>query len=349
MKRFLMLPAALFLTGAAFAQAAPALPDLAAPRGCTAELRGNRPKIYIANFYVTYGKPDMGKAIGDFIAEKFEADGRLEVISRSVINEEMKPLLREKKLKAERYLEQTLALAAGKQADCVIFGRIARNKKGDQISFLVRMAAVETGQNLRKVDTEVARGEAMGFLENVGDSFVTYFTTAVVPVAQVPVELPSSREKKFYAAGSAIGLLPFGFVSNGFTMATGGSAEFGYKGLHKDLFFGVNSEYLYYFKKNDNFISLYGAAAYGLAGYEWLTFDKLHFQLVLYGGYQYGKLTGAIESTEYGYGMFMSGLRAVIDIGPRFGLLTEARYILAIAGTTKISSAAFSLGGQWRF
>jgi hypothetical protein len=53
-----------------FAQTMPAtLANVEPPKGCTAELQGNRPKIYIANFYVTYGKKDMGKAIGDFIAE----------------------------------------------------------------------------------------------------------------------------------------------------------------------------------------------------------------------------------------------------------------------------------------
>ena len=136
------------------------------PRGCSAELLGNRPKIYIANFYVTYGKTDIGKAIGDYVAEKFETDGRLEVISRSMINEENKPLLRE--------------------------------KKGKRISFLVRMAAVETGQNLRKVDTEVGREAAMGFLEKVGDSFVTYFTTVTVPVTPtVEVALPHRKKSAF--------------------------------------------------------------------------------------------------------------------------------------------------------
>lgn len=188
-------------------------PNLEIPKGCAAELRGNRPKIYIANFYVTYGKPDMGKAIGDYIAEKFETDGRLDVISRSMINEEMKPLLREKKLKPERYLEQTLSYAAGRQADCVIFGKIDRDKKGKRISFLVRMAAVESGQNLRKVDTEVEREEAMGFLEKVCDSFVTYFTTVTVPVTPtLEVALPSSKEKRFHITGGAIGLMPLGFV-----------------------------------------------------------------------------------------------------------------------------------------
>lgn len=332
-----------------FAQVLPsAVPRL--PEGCTAELRGNRPKIYIANFYVTYGKPDMGKAIGDYIAEKFESDGRLEVISRSIINEEMKPLLRQKKLKAETYLGQTLAYASGRQADCLIFGKISRDKKGNRISFLVRMAAVKSGENLRKVDTEVDRNEAMGFLEKVGDSFVTYFKTAAPEAKPVmEVAMPSSREKKFHAGINAIGLMPFGFVKDGFNYAAGGSGEFAYRGLHKKVFVGLNSEYLYFFPKDARFVSLYGIAAMGVAGYEFLNMDPVHFQAVLYGGYQFGKLTGSVESTNFGYAIGMAGLRTVIDLSSRFALTIEGRYVFAAAGSTKISSAAVSLGGQWRF
>ncbi len=334
-----------------FAQTMPAtLANVEPPKGCTAELQGNRPKIYIANFYVTYGKKDMGKAIGDFIAEKFEADGRLEVISRSMINEEMKTLLNNKKLKPEKYLAQTLAYAAGKNADCVVFGRISKNKS--KVAFLVRMAAVESGENLRKVDTEVEVNEALKFLETVGDSFVTYFKTAPPKVIAQPVikEEPRAKPKGFYAAASGLGLMPFGFVKNGFNYAAGGSAEFGHKGmLHKDIFFGVNLEYLYFAPKDETFISLYGAASYGLAGYEYLTYDWLHFQLVLYGGYQFGRLVGAVEAVNYGYGMFMAGTRTVIDFNNKFSLMLEPRYVLAIAGSTMLHSAAASVGALWRF
>ena len=320
------------------------------PRGCSAELRGNRPKIYIANFYVTYGKPDMGKAIGDYIAEKFETDGRLDVISRSMINEEMKPLLREKKLKAERYLEQTLAYAAQREADCVIFGRIARDKKGKRISFLVRMAAVESGQNLRRVDTEVEREEAMGFLEKVGESFVTYFTTVTVPVAPtLEVALPSSKEKRFHVAAASIGLMPLGFVKEGFPYAVGGNGEFAYHGLAKNLFVGVNAEYLQYLRKDNRFESLYGIGSFGFIGYRFWGGISWHMQAVLYGGYQFGKLNGSVESTTYGYGVAMGGLRTVFDVTPRFGILVEGRYVFAMAGSTQIASGAATFGGLWRF
>ncbi len=324
--------------------------SLEPPKGCTAELRGNRPKVYIANFYVTYGKPDMGKAIGDYIAEKFETDGRLDVISRSMINEEMKPLLRDKKLKAERYLEQTLAFAAQRQADCVIFGRIARDKKGKRISFLVRMASVETGENLRKVDTEVEREEAMGFLEKVGDSFVSYFTTVTVPVTpKLEVALPSSSEKRFHVAASAAGLMPQGFVKEGFPYAVGGNSEFAYLGLARNLFVGFNAEYLQYLRKDNRFESLYGIGSFGFVGYRIWGGISWHMQAVLYGGYQFGKLTGAVESTTYGYGVGMAGLRTVFDVSPRFGILIEGRYVFAMAGSTQISSAAATFGGLWRF
>src|SRR5437868_3871228 len=66
-------------------------------QGCTPEIRGNRPKVYIANFFVTYGKKDMGKAIGDYIAERFEADGRFEITPRAKIHETMAPFFKNKK------------------------------------------------------------------------------------------------------------------------------------------------------------------------------------------------------------------------------------------------------------
>jgi hypothetical protein len=75
----------------------------------------------------------------------------------------------------------------------------------------------------------------------------------------------------------------------------------------------------------------------------------LHFQLVLYGGYQFGRLVGAVEAVNYGYGMFMAGTRTVIDFNNKFSLMLEPRYVLAIAGTTMIHSAAASVGALWRF
>lgn len=316
--------------------------------GCSAEIRGNRPKIYIANFLVAGGKKDLGKTIGDYIAQRFETDGRFELISRSAVDEEMKPLFK-KKPKPEVYLQTTVDLAAAQKADCVIFGRVS--KKGRQVSFLVRMASVESGENLRKVDTDVEKAAASKFLEGVGDSFVSYFVDAPPPpVNPAKKEADELKGRHFYAAMQGVSAIPFGFVRNGFSWATGGSGEFGIKGLfHKDLLFGVNGEYIYYFKNNDSFTSLYGASALGLAGYEFLNFDKVHFQLVLYGGYQFGRLVGAVESTDYGYGIFMAGTRCVYDMGKRFGMMVESRYALAVAGSTTISSVAFSLGGQWRF
>jgi hypothetical protein len=316
------------------------------PAGCSAEIRGNRPKVYIANFFVTYGKKDMGKAIGDYIAERFEADGRFEIVPRAEINTTMAPFFKNKKATADQYLQRTLELAASQSADCVIFGRIS--KKKNKISFLVRMSSVSTGDSVRKVDTDVEKNEALKFLEGIGDSFVTYFVTAApLPVAVVA---KPGKIRGFYIAANGIGTMPFGFVRNAFSWGSGGTLEFGHKGLlAKDLFFGVNGEYIYYFKSSDNFTSLYGMAALGVAGYEFLTLEKLKFQLVLYGGYQMGRLTGAVESIDYGYGIFMAGTRMVYDVTERWGLMGEGRYSLAIAGQTMISSAAASLGGQWRF
>jgi hypothetical protein len=355
---FPALCTALFMSRAVSAQLVPSgqaqnlttPAGMPAPRGCSAELRGNRPKIYIANFYVTYGKKDMGKAIGDYIAEKFETDGRLEIISRSMINEQMKALLNSKKLKAEKYLEETLSYAAREKADCLVFGRIS--KVGTKVSFLVRMAAVESGENLRKVDTEVERDAALGFLETVGDSFVSFFVTAAPVVAEKPVEKeqPRAKNKGAYAVASSVSLMPFGFLKNGFNVATGGSGELGYKGfLGNDLIFAANLEYLYYFPKDETFNSLYGLAAFGVAGYEFLTYDKMHFQLLLYGGYQFGRLNGAVEAVSYGYGFFMAGTRAIFDINKRFSITVEPRYVLQVAGATQISSAAASVGALWRF
>lgn len=334
-----------YITAPQGAQAA--LTSAIAQPGCYAELRGYKPKVYIANFLVVGGKKEMGKSIGDYIAQRFSGDSRFELISRNEIDEEMKPLFK-KKPKAEVYLQTTVDLAAAKKADCVIFGRIS--KKGKQVSFLVRMASVETGENLRKVDTDVEKAEASTFLESVGDSFVSYFVTAA-PVAPIKeAEKSSNKDRQFYIAAQGVAVIPFGFVRNGFSWGAGGSGEFGVKGLlHKDLILGVNGEYVYYFKNNDSFTSLYGVSALGLAGFEFVSTSKFHLQLVLYGGYQYGQLVGAVESTDYGYGIFMAGTRSVYDIGKNFALMAEGRYGLAAAGSTMISSVAFSAGSQWRF
>ncbi|MBX3720471.1 MAG: hypothetical protein KF713_01415 [Turneriella sp.] len=330
-----------------FAQTPVAVTELiTAPGSCSAEIRATKPKIYIANFFVTYGKKDMGKAIGDYIAQRFESDGRFEVVPRAEIDTTMAPFFKNKKATGDQYLQRTLELAAGQGADCVIFGRISKRK--NKVLFSVRMSAVATGNGARKVDTEVERDAAISFLEGVGDSFVSYFVNAA-PVV-VPKEATSGNIRGFYIAANGTGIIPFGFVRDGFTWGSGGSFEFGRKGwLSEDLFFGINGEYLYYFKSSDNFSSLYGASVVGLAGYEWVTSGSLHLQLVLYGGYQLGRLIGAIETVDYGYGLFMAGNRAVYNLNARWGIMGEARYVLAVASSTKISSVGFSLGAQWRF
>ena len=202
--------------------AAEAAALIQAPPGCNAEIRVNKPKVYIANFFVTYGKKDMGKAIGDYIAERFEADGRFEIVPRSDINLTMAPFFKNKKATADQYLQRTLELAASQGADCVIFGRIA--KKKNLISFLVRMSSVATGDSVRKVDTDVEKADALKFLEGIGDSFVTYFVTAA-PVA-VPVADKGAKIRGFYLAANGITVIPFGFVRDGFSWASGGTFEF---------------------------------------------------------------------------------------------------------------------------
>jgi hypothetical protein len=317
--------------------------------GCSAEIKGNRPKIYIANFFVTYGKKEMGRQIGNYIAERFDADGRFEVVPRNQINAELTPFFKNKKATQEQYLETVLGFAEQQKADCVVFGRIS--KKNNKVFFMVRMSSVTTGESARKVDTEVERTEAVKFLEGIGDSFVSYFVTA----KQEPTNIEPAKAKK---SGKPIGLyinlagaggVPFGFVRNGFSWAYGGSFEFGHKGaIARPLFFGVQGEYLQYYKTSDNFISLYGISSLGLLGIEYLP-GKFAMQLVLYGGYQTGKLTGQVESVTYGYGVFMAGNRVLINPGENWGILIEGRYSLAIAGTTRIHAVGFSVGAQVRF
>ena len=190
---------------------------------CSAELHGNRPRIYIANFYVTYGKKDMGRLIGDYIAQRFEADGRFDVISREVIEDEMRPLFKNK-LPAEKYLQTTVDLAAAKNADCVIFGRISK-AGSKRVSFLVRMASVKTGENLRKVDTEVQRKEALVFLEGIGDSFVSYFQVVQAPVIAAPAETKHNRHNGFYLSfNGGGGYYDISTSSGGATVGLGGPA-----------------------------------------------------------------------------------------------------------------------------
>lgn len=200
MKKFLLSLTVYFAASTLFAQEQaatnPAL-SFGTPTGCAAELNGYRPKIYVANFFVTYGKKDMGRLIADYIARRFEADGRFEVISREEIEDSMRPLFKAK-LPADKYLQTTVELATARDADCVIFGRISK-AGSKRVSFLVRMASVKTGENVRNVDTEVNRKEALAFLEGVGDSFVSYFQTAAAPIAATPVaESGKERVGGFY-------------------------------------------------------------------------------------------------------------------------------------------------------
>lgn len=195
--------------------------------GCNAELNGYRPKIYVANFLVTYGKKDMGRLIADYIAQRFEADGRFEVISREEIEDSMRPLFK-KKLEAGVYLQTTVELAAARNADCVIFGRITK-AGSKRVSFLVRMASVKTGENVRNVDTEVERKQAIKFLEGVGDSFVSFFQAAPPPVIAAPVEKSKERHAGLHL-GAMVGggYYDISASSGGLTVGLGGpAAQFG--------------------------------------------------------------------------------------------------------------------------
>jgi hypothetical protein len=201
--RIMLFSAALGLCTAAIPLAAQ---DTAASTGnpatasarseCSPEIGGGKPKIYIANFFVTYGKKTMGRLIADNIAFRFENDERFELIPRKTVDKEMSPLFK-KKLAAEDYLSQAVSLAATHQADCVIFGKIG--KKGSQISFLVRMASVATGENKVKVDQDVDRKDASTFFEKTGDSLTAYFNAApAAPIAVTP--LPAKIPKAIITA-----------------------------------------------------------------------------------------------------------------------------------------------------
>ena len=161
-------------------------------QACAAQIGAAKPKIYIANFLVTYGKKTMGRLIADNIAFRFEHDERFEVISRKTSDKEMSPMFK-KNLKAEEYLNLAVSLASQHQADCVIFGKIG--KKGSKISFLVRMASVTTGENRIKVDEDVDKKEASAFFERTGDSLVAYFSAPPAAPAAV-IEPPPEKGPK---------------------------------------------------------------------------------------------------------------------------------------------------------
>lgn len=171
----------------------PAADNFALPtaQACSNQMGLTKPKVYIANFLVTYGKKTMGRLIADNIAFRFENDERFELISRKTVDKEMSPMFK-KTLKGEEYLNLAISLAAQHQADCVIFGKIG--KKGSKISFLVRMAAVATGENKIKVDEDVDKKEASAFFERTGDSLISYFSAA--PVIAAPVEAPKTESSK---------------------------------------------------------------------------------------------------------------------------------------------------------
>lgn len=128
----------------------------------------------------------MGDQVSDAIAEKFAADGRFDLVSRDDVHAEMQRVWKDKSMKVEKYLTMATEQAAEHKADCLVFGKIS--KKGNQITFLVRMADVETGENRVKRDDDMDRSEAGAYFENLGTSLVSYFVTAPQPVAQpVPV------------------------------------------------------------------------------------------------------------------------------------------------------------------
>lgn len=319
-----------------------------APPGCYAELRGYRPKIYIANFLVVGGKKEMGKSIGDYIAQRFSGDSRFELISRNEIDEEMKPLFK-KKPKPEVYLQTTVELAAAKKADCVIFGRISR--KGKQVSFLVRMASVETGENLRKVDTDVEKANASTFLEGIGDSFVSYFVAAPVIAMPKTEESKDKGGKSAYIALKGLAYFPLGNDAFSSVWATGASGEFGMKGLlHKNLILGIGGEYLYYaFYNPIAYAGSYGDSVFGILGFELAGNKTVHLQLIGYFGFQFGQAGGSWDVSTAWYGLAMVGPRLVIDVAKNFSLMSDIRYSLTTPGTASISGVNSTLGFQMRF
>lgn len=169
---------------------------------CPKELTDTKPKVYIATFLVTYGKKEMGQAISDSIAEKFSADGRFVLVPRADVHEEMKAVLSKKNMKVEDYLRIATEQAAEHKADCLIFGKIS--KKGEQISFLVRMADVASGENRIKKDDEVERSEAGAYFENLGDGLVKYFVT-VPQIVAAPPAAPEPRKQQHQFTATAWG------------------------------------------------------------------------------------------------------------------------------------------------
>jgi len=317
---------------------------------CTSEIRDKKPRIMVANFYVTYGKKTMGMAIGDYIAQKFEADGRFDVIPRPEIDEKMRDVLKPN-LKPEQYLEMSIALAISMKADCVIFGRISR--KNNDVLFSVRMASVLTGKNLRKVDETVTRQDANQFLENIGTEFVTYFVTAQ-PIAKPKVEetkpAEKNHEKGFYLSASGLGAYPLGFLKPVFPIGAGGSFEMGYQGLlSKKLILGLGGDYINYFSKDTKFLGLYSISALGIMGIDIFQLKKFHFITVLYSGFLYGKLTGELESAFFGVGLVMLGERVLWMINDKLGMRVEVRGSAEIVSNTVNFGMATSMGIEWRF
>lgn len=147
---------------------------------CEANIGAERPRIYVATFLVADGKAGLGEKISDNIAIKFINDGRFDVIPRETVVQQMSALSRSK-MQTQAYLELSSRLAVENSADCVVFGKITR--RGDEVTFLVRMAAVTSGENRRKVDETVPRAEASEYFDKLGDSLVSYFETAPGVVA----------------------------------------------------------------------------------------------------------------------------------------------------------------------
>jgi hypothetical protein len=323
--------------------------DILPTTGCSAVITTNRPRVYVANFFVTYGKKDMGQAIGDYIADRFKTDGRFDLVDRASIDGKMKSFLKNRKLKPQAYLQKTIDLASAEKADCVIFGRIS--KKKNKVSFEVRMSAVTTGASLRKVDTDVEREEALKFLEGIGESFVSYFvTTKPATATDVVKEIPKSKDRSFYLGLNALGYLPVGSDTYSAVWATGTSLEFGVKGLfHRNLLFGINGEGLYYLNGTSGYAGVYAVSGFGLVGFEYFTRGKFHLQAVLYGGSQFGQASGSIGTMDSWYGVGMVGNRFLFDLGKHFALSAELRYIITFPGGTTVSGVGLALGAQARF
>lgn len=172
---------------AAFALALSGLMPLAAAN-CEPEIGNERPRIYVATFLVPEGKNSLGDKVSDNIADKFKNDGRFEVFPREIVSRQMSKVS-EGKMATGAYLELAMKLATENSADCVVFGKVTRS--GNEVTFLVRMASVSTGENRRKVDETMARSAASDYFDNLGDSLVSYFSAPsaqILPIAEVPAE-----------------------------------------------------------------------------------------------------------------------------------------------------------------